>query len=157
MDVPLLMSVHFLEASCANLVSFKIVVLLYWKYHVIRATGLLEWRDFILNTLNPTIFNIIHWADVTNDSLTKPLMFQALFFFLNFLLDLGHSKLYRLKWFLQRILQEIMKIEIILGTSDAWLMSCLSQQPSLALKLFHSAWLCWKDSSSNASLTVACE
>ena len=30
---------------------------------------------------NPTIFNIIHWDDGTNDSSTKHLMFQALFFF----------------------------------------------------------------------------
>ena len=33
-----------------------------------------------------------------------------------------------MKGFLQRILQEIMK-KIMFGTSDAWLMSCLSQQP----------------------------
>ena len=47
----------------------------------------------------------------TNDSSTKSLMFQALFFFHN----LGHSKLFifmfvkLLKGFFQRILQEIMK------------------------------------------------
>ena len=32
---------------------------------------------------------------------------------------------------MQRILQEIMKKKIILGTSDAWSMSCLSQGPSI--------------------------
>ena len=36
----------------------------------------------------------------------------------------------KLKRFLQRILQEIMKKRIILGTSDAWLMSHSSQRPS---------------------------
>ena len=34
-----------------------------------------------------------------------------------------------MKGFLQRILQEIMKKKI-LGTSDAWLTSCLAHQPS---------------------------
>ena len=34
---------------------------------------------------NPTIFNIIRWVAGTNDSLTKRLMFQVLFFFHNFL------------------------------------------------------------------------
>ena len=32
--------------------------------------------------INPTIFNIIRWVDGTNDSSTKHLMFQALFFFI---------------------------------------------------------------------------
>ena len=35
-----------------------------------------------------------------------------------------------MKGFLQRILQEIMKKIIILGTSDAWSPICLAQQPS---------------------------
>ena len=35
---------------------------------------------------NPTIFNIIRWVNGTNDSLTKRLMFQVLYFFFhNFL------------------------------------------------------------------------
>ena len=33
------------------------------------------------DTLNPTVFNIIHWVDGANDSSTKRLMFQALLFF----------------------------------------------------------------------------
>ena len=37
-----------------------------------------------LETLNPTIFNIICWVAGTNTSLTKHLMFQVLFFY-NFL------------------------------------------------------------------------
>ena len=36
-------------------------------------------------TKNPTIFNIILWVAGTNDSLTKRLMFQVLFFFSWFL------------------------------------------------------------------------
>ena len=46
-----------------------------------------------------------------NELSTKCLMFQALFF-------------------LQRILQEIMKNKKILGTSDAWSLSRLSHRPS---------------------------
>ena len=62
----------------------------------------------------------------------------SIFFFILFI-DLGHSKLFilflqlynknKLKGFLQRILQEIMKKKII-GTSDAWLTICLSNPPS---------------------------
>ena len=59
-------------------------------------------------------------------------------------MDIGHSKLLsffvkswktknKLKWFLQRILQEIMKKIIMLGVSDAWL-SCMSYQPSTKIQ-----------------------
>ena len=34
---------------------------------------------------NPTIYNVIRWFAETNDSSTKRLMFQVLFFFHNFL------------------------------------------------------------------------
>ena len=80
------------------------------------------------------------WADWTNESSTNRLMFQVLSFIL--FIDLGHSKLFtfifvfflgkkmnRLKVFLQKILQEIMK-KMILGTSDAWSTIHLSHQPS---------------------------
>ena len=43
-----------------------------------------------------------------------------------------------LKGFLQRVLQEIMKKKIILGTLDAWSMSCsipATKQPSILYKL----------------------
>ena len=49
-------------------------------------------NSYILSTcavsfqyINPTIFNIIRWVAGTNDSSTKSLMFQVLFFFYNFL------------------------------------------------------------------------
>ena len=78
---------------------------------------------------------MIRWVDRTIVSLTKHLMFQALFFFIisyrlgalktNFF-SLWKSKL---KQFLKRILQEIMKEKTILGTSDARYMSRLSHWP----------------------------
>ena len=37
----------------------------------------------MVNSKNPTIFNILHWVEGTNDSSTKCLMFQVLFFFHN--------------------------------------------------------------------------
>ena len=60
------------------------------------------------------------------------------YFFPLFFIDLGHSKIFssitkikknELKPFLKRILQAIVKKEIILGTSDAWSMSRLSHLP----------------------------
>ena len=72
-----------------------------------------------LPSKNPTIFYLLCWLTWTNDSSTKCLMFQALFSF-KFLIDWGHSKLFifyfckvikeiKLKRFLERILQELMK------------------------------------------------
>ena len=50
--------------------------------HLGRKNGLVSGRQ----TWNPTIFNIIHWVAWTNDSSTKCLIFQVLFFFFhNFL------------------------------------------------------------------------
>ena len=58
-----------------------------------------------------------HWVDGTNKSSSKFLMFQALFFFIISYILRALKTLYfcksmykkRLKWFLKRILQEIMK------------------------------------------------
>ena len=64
-------------------------------------------------------------------------------------LNLGPSKLFilifvkfcqKLKGFLQRILQEIMK-KIILGTSDAWSMKRLFHQPSNPAYYIEDCWI----------------
>ena len=88
---------------------------------------------------DPTIFNIIRWDDGSLGQMThRSSIWCSKHYF--FKLLLGHSKSLflflwsykkikiKLKRFLQRILQEIMKK--MLGTSDTWSMSSLSHRTS---------------------------
>ena len=108
---------------------------------------------------NPTIFNIICLVAGTNDSSTKRLMFQALFFFIisYWLKALKTLYLYKKNWklkqFFQRILQEIEK-KIILGTSDPWSMSRLSQRPSSPVYYFEFLVLVWLNFVSLYSIVI---
>ena len=93
---------------------------------------------FLSLSRNPTIYNIIHWFAGTNDSSTKCLMLQVLFFFIISckILCRNPFNLYFYK---------ITKIKIksfecpksiknykkkIFGTSNAWSTSFLSHRPS---------------------------
>ena len=71
---------------------------------------------------------LVHWVAGANDSSTKRLMFQALFFS-QFLIDLGHSKLYfqYIKIMFAKNFARNHAKKIILGTSDAWSTNHLSQ------------------------------
>ena len=84
---------------------------------------------------------LVRWFAGTNDSLNNRLMFKAFFFIISYILRALKTLYFyfckfikklknTLKQFLKRILQEIMKKKI-LGTSDAWSMSRLSQRPSV--------------------------
>ena len=68
-------------------------------------TAAMAKRKREVKSVNLQYTTLVRWDDGPNESLTKRLMFQALFFFHHFL-DLGHSKR-----ILQRILQEMMKKE----------------------------------------------
>ena len=92
---------------------------------------------------NPTIFNIIHWVAGTNDSSTKRLTFQALFFpiisfkilckncfhFFSYFSFYNFTKI-KVKSFESPKSIRNYERKIMLGTSDAWLMSRLSNRTS---------------------------
>ena len=72
-----------------------------------QESGYKGWSIDIRGKKNPTIFKIIRWVDGTNNSSTKPLMFQAFFF--SYIISYILLKKNKLKRCLQRIVQEIMK------------------------------------------------
>ena len=83
---------------------------------------------------------LVRWADGTNDSLTKHLMFQALFCF-HKILQNSLQKPFQFIFFYKITKMKIKSFECpksirnnekkkILGTSDAWSMSRLSHLPS---------------------------
>ena len=92
---------------------------------------------------NPSIYNIcntlVRWADGENDSSTKHLMFQALFFFITSCKILCKKPFQLIFLFFKKI-TEIKSFECsksirsyekkILGASDTWWRSCLSYRPS---------------------------
>ena len=68
-----------------------------------------------VKSVNLQYITLVRWDDGPNESLTKRLMFQALFFFHHFL-DLGHSK----RIFAKNFARNHEKKYYVLGTSDAW-------------------------------------
>ena len=83
--------------------------------------------QFFSNNKNVQYNKLVYWADGTNDLSTKLLMFQVFFVWIIFYRLRALKALYfhfcnfikKMKGFLQRVLQDFMKIEI-LGTSDTW-------------------------------------
>ena len=102
-------------------------------------------------SINQSIFNIIRWIDGPNDSLTKRLMFQVLFFFIISYKLRALKTLYfiffvikklKINWkdFCKEFCEKLWKKKKILGTSDTWLMSRSSQQPSVLYWRLSDFW-----------------
>ena len=87
-------------------------------------------KDWVLNSNNLQYNTPCCWIDRTNQSSTKHLMFQALFFFI-ISYRLRALKTEKINWniFCKEFCKRLWK-KIMLGTSDAWLMRHLSQRPS---------------------------
>ena len=77
-------------------------------------TAAMAKRKREVKSVNLQYITLVRWDDGPNESLTKRLMFQALFFFHHFL-DLGHSK----RIFAKNFARNHEK-RIILGMSDTW-------------------------------------